>query len=83
MVSLSFFIIKGFKLALLSYFGGFAAVMGFVGLLLIAATYKKLDVAAFKSREGIVLLTVVCDGPGKEHFEAFVEQVSKRISECQ
>jgi hypothetical protein len=65
--------------SLSSHYGGLLAVMPIAGLLLSAATFKKVKWARFHLISGAIAFGVASAGKEQSKFDSFISQVSRQV----
>jgi hypothetical protein len=63
--------------------GGVVGFFGFVGLVVCAYCYRKIEFASFVNSTGIMVFDIGDSGPDRARFQAFVAETIQRIHDSQ
>ena len=74
-------LVSGFQMSFASLPPGLMACIGMSGVLLMWATFRKVEYARFKNDGGIVILDIARAGKGAGQFDAFVGMLTRQITE--
>jgi hypothetical protein len=72
-------LVSGFHMPLTTTPPTLLGVMGIAGVLLMVATWTKIEFARFKNKDGIVVLDIARAGKDASKFDSFIVALSKQI----
>ena len=76
---LSGILLKGLKMSLADFMPLMLFVVGFAGLILAAATFRKVEFLRFKNQAGVVVLDVARSGKQIKQFGPFIDALVRQI----
>jgi hypothetical protein len=72
-------LVSGFHMSFTEFAPGMLAGVGASGVMLMLATYRKVEFIRFKNDAGIVLLDVARSGKNAAEFDSFVDAIIRQI----
>lgn len=57
-------------------------VLAAMGLVMALAGFKRIEYAVFDDKEGVEAISIARAGPDRSKFDAFVEEISRRVREA-
>ncbi|EEF60948.1 hypothetical protein [Pedosphaera parvula] len=72
-------LVSGFKMSFTALAPGMIATVGLAGLILCAATYRKVEFLRFKNAAGLAILDIARAGKDAPKFDSFIEALIKQI----
>lgn len=73
-------LVSGFQMSFAAYAPGLLACTGMSGVMLMLATYRKVEFVQFKNDGGIVVLDLARAGKSAAQLDSFIDALTKQIS---
>ena len=72
-------LISGFHMTFATFAPGLVACVGMSGVMLMLATYRKVEFVRFKNDGGIVILDIARAGKSASQLDSFIDALTKQI----
>jgi len=74
-------LVSGFHMSFATFAPGLVACIGMSGVMLMLATFRKVEFVRFKNDSGIVILDIARSGKSAAQLDSFVDALTKQIRE--
>ena len=74
-------LVSGFQMSFATFPPGLVACIGMSGLMLMFATFRKVEYVRFKNDGGIVVLDIARAGKSAAQFDSFIDALTKQTRE--
>lgn len=74
-------LVSGFHMSFATFPPGLVACIGMSGVMLMLATFRKVEFVRFKNDGGIVILDIARSGKSAAQLDSFIDALTKQIRE--